>query len=190
MVTIYHFIFELIKILILGCIYATLTFVIFKSLGRFKPDSWFDRFSKRKLRFWLLSAFVISVGLVFFMFSYYGDHGLGDDARVPIGYGRAIQEMDARQAYIQDEGPIPMLTLKRFIVTDQFVYGVSGEEEDNYDGNYFVYDLEKNSVTSFVDQSTYLNHLRELALDRDTNYKDFNFYYTKYWTDLRFWLLP
>ena len=124
------------------------------------------------------------------MFSYYGDHGLGDDARIPISNRRAIQQMDARQAYIQGEGPIPMLTLDKFIVTDNYVYGLSGEEEDNYDGNYFVYDLQLNSVKTFQDQSVYLAYLKKLALNNDTNYKDFNYYYIKYWDGFQFWLLP
>ena len=74
----FHFIFELIKISILGCIYASLTLVAFKIIGRYKPDSWFAKASRKKLRLWFLSGLIISVGLFGFMFTYWGDHGLGD----------------------------------------------------------------------------------------------------------------
>ena len=82
----FHFIFELVKISILGCIYATLTLVTFKIIGRFKPESWFDIVSRKKLRLWFLSGLIASFGLFGFMFTYWGDHGLGDWARIPIGH--------------------------------------------------------------------------------------------------------
>jgi O-antigen/teichoic acid export membrane protein len=96
----FHLIFELIKISISGCAYATLTLLIFKIIGHYKPDSWFDSVSKKKLRFWFLSGHVISVGLFFFMFTYYGNHGLGDNARVPVGHFKVVRH--GGSTYIQN----------------------------------------------------------------------------------------
>jgi hypothetical protein len=90
MEVLFHGIFELIKISILGCIYATLTLVTFIIIGHYKPDSWFDKVSKKKLRLWFLSGLFISVGLFLFMFTYFGDHGLGDSARVPVGHFKVV----------------------------------------------------------------------------------------------------
>ena len=103
------FIGTFIKIAILSSIYALLTLLTFKLIGRFRPNSWLDKVSEKKLRLWILSGLFFSLGLLFFLFSYYGDHGLGDSARVPVGHGRAIQEMDGTQTYIQDEGLVSML---------------------------------------------------------------------------------
>jgi len=51
MEALFHGIFELIKISILGCIYATLTLMTFVAIGHFKPGSWFDRVAKKNYDF-------------------------------------------------------------------------------------------------------------------------------------------
>jgi hypothetical protein len=186
----FHLIFELIKISILSCIYASLTLLVFKIISHYKPNSWFVKASTKKLKFWFLSGLSISVFLFFFMFTYYGDHGLGDSARVPIGHSKAIQEVDGVQAYIQDEGPISMIEISKFKITDNFVYGYTSDSNVNYDGNYFVYNLVNNSVKTFKQKSEYLNFLEINKLDKNPNYKDFNYYYGEYWNSWRFWLLP
>jgi hypothetical protein len=190
MEVLFHFIFELIKISILGCIYATLTIVTFKIIGHYKPDSWFDRVSKKKLRLWFLSGLFISIGLFFFMFTYFGDHGLGDSARVPVGHWRAIQEVNGTQAYIQDEGPVRMIEIDKFVITDDFVYGLTGDANENYDGKFFVYDLANNIVKTFEQEKDYTDFLIKINLDTRPEYKDFSYYYRKYWGGWRFWFLP
>ena len=186
----FHFIFELIKISLLSFIYASLTLLVFKIIAHYKPNSWFDKLSRKKLKLWLLSGLLISVFLFFFMFSYFGDHGLGDSARVPIGHWKAIQEVDGEQAYIQDEGPIAMIEIGKFTITENFVYGLKSDTNGNYNGNYFVYDLVNNSIKTFQQENEYINFLEENKLDKKPNYKDFNYYYGKYWHGWRFWLLP
>ncbi|AEW85942.1 hypothetical protein [Flavobacterium columnare] len=186
----FHLLFELIKISILSCIYASLTLLVFKIIANYKPNSWFDRVSKKKLKLWFSSGLCISIFLFFFMFSHFGDHGLGDSARIPIGHGKAIQEVDGMQAYIQDEGPISMIEIDRFIIADDFVYGFISEGNENYEGSYFVYDLVNNSVKTFEEENDYINLLKTKKLDYNTDYKDFGYYYGQYWHGWRFWLLP
>ena len=189
MLALFHLVFELIKISILGCIYATLILITFKIIGRYKSNSWFDRVSNKKLRLWFCSGLIISFGLFFFMFTYYGDHGLGDSARVPIGHGRAIQEVDGTQAYIQDEGPVSMIEIDKFIVTDDYVYGLTSEENGNYEGRYFVYDLVNNEVKTFQLEKEFNNYLMTINLDTRAEYKDFSYYYIRHWDGWRFWFL-
>ena len=189
MEVLFHFIFELIKISILGCIYATLKLVTFKFIGRYKPGSWFDKVSKKKLRLWFLSGLVISVGLFLFMFTYFGDHGLGDSARVPIGHWRAIQEVNGTQAYIQDEGPVSMLEIDKFIITDDYVYGLLGDANENYEGKYFAYDLINNKVQTFEQEKDFVGFLTTHNLNTKPDYKDFSYYYSRHWNGWRFWLL-
>ena len=127
-----------------------------------------------------------------FMFSHFGDHGLGDSARIPIGHGKAIQEVDGIQAYIQDEGPISMIEIDRFKITDDFVYGFISNGNENYEGSYFVYDLMNNSIKTFEEESDYLNLLKTKNLTEILNIKilaiimvnigmdgDFGFYHKK-----------
>ncbi|HXU26993.1 MAG TPA: hypothetical protein VN698_07165 [Bacteroidia bacterium] len=189
MEVLFHFIFELIKISMLGCIYATLILLTFKIISRFQPDSWFDRVSKKKLRLWFLSGLFISTGLFFNMFSYWGDHGLGDSARVPIGHSRSIQQIDGTTGYIQDEGPVRMLSMDKFIVTDDFIYGSVDSQNENYDGKYFIYDLVNNKVQTFNQEKYFIRYLTILNLNTKPDYKDFDYYYAEHWHGWRFFLL-
>lgn len=54
-----HFIFELVKISILTCIYGSFILLIFTLIGRKCPKSWFSRVAKKKLRLWFLSSITI-----------------------------------------------------------------------------------------------------------------------------------
>ncbi|QZK89821.1 hypothetical protein K5V07_04695 [Flavobacterium sp. CHNK8] len=186
----FHLVFELLKISILSCIYASLILVVFKIIANHNPNSWFDKVSKKKFKLWFLSGLYISIFLFFFMFSHFGDHGLGDSARIPIGHGKAIQEVDGMQAYIQDEGPINMIEIDSFKITADFVYGYISKGNENYEGSYFVYDLANNSVETFEKESDFINLLKTHDLDENTDYKDFNYYYGQHWNGWRFWLLP
>lgn len=183
-----HFIFELLKISILGSIYAFLTLETFKIIGHYNPDSWFDRVSKKKMQLWFISGLIISTTLFIFMFTHYGDHGLGDSARIPLRHQREIQETNGTQAYIQDTG-ISALVLNKFIITNDFVYGLTDANE-NYDEKYFVYDLADNSVRTFEQENGYLNFLTAKNLDTRPDYKDFSYYYKQHWSGWRFWTLP
>lgn len=187
----FHFAFELVKISILGCVYATLTLFVFKAIGHYKPSTWFERVSQKKLRLWLLSGLCIWVGLFFFMFTYWGDHGLGDSSRVPIGHWREIQEINGMQGYIQDnDNGVNALDIDKFMVTDAFVYGIANSANENYEGQYFIYDLEKNKVKTFELEKEFEDFLATINLDTRPLYKNFSYYYVKHWAGWRFWLLP
>ena len=77
---IFHFVFEIIKISILGSVYACLILLLFRVIAVFSPDGWFARTSEKQLNFWFKSGFLISISLFSFMFTYWGDHGLGDSS--------------------------------------------------------------------------------------------------------------
>lgn len=186
----FHLIFELIKISILSSIYACLIILVFKIIANYKPNSWFEKVSHKKFKLWFMSSFCIFNFLFIFMFSYFGDHGLGDSARIPVGHGRAIQEVDGMQAYIQDEGPISMIEIDRFKIAENFVYGFISKGNENYEGSFFVYNLENNSVKTFEKENDYINLLKKENLDYNPEYNDFSYYYNHYWNGWRFWLLP
>lgn len=189
MASLFHLLFTLIKISILSSIYAALLLAAFRITGNKKPESWFYRVSRNKFRLWFRSGLIISVSLFIFMFTYYGNHGFGDSARVPVGHGRSIQQVDGVQAYIQEDG-VSMLPIDKFIVTDDFVYGMAGDFNENYDGNFFFYDLASNIVTSFTREKDYLEFLKKKGVNDTADYKDFYHYYSEYWGGWRFWTLP
>ena len=97
MEVLFHFIFELIKISILACIYGSLIRLVAIIIGRHNPESWFSRVPNKKVSFWYLYTRIIFVCLFCFMFTHYGDHGLGDHARIPISHWREIEQINGNQ---------------------------------------------------------------------------------------------
>ena len=190
MEALFHLLFEIVKISVLACIYSTIALILWRYVGRKKPGSWFDKISVRQGNFWFWAGFVISVGLFVFMFSYFGDHGLGDHSRVPIGHGKAIEQINGTYSYIQSEGPISALSIDSFIVTNDFVYGYVGELNENYEGRYFIYELARNQVEMFYEWNHFSAVLKEKGLGEDVEYKNFDYYYREYWSGFRFWFLP
>jgi hypothetical protein len=190
MEALFHLVFEFTKISILSSIYASILLFTFRIIATLKPNNWVDKISKEKSKFWVASGLIISIMLFLFMFSYYGNHGLGDSARVPVGYDKAIEQINGTQAYIQDEGPVSALDIDKFILTGKFVYGKTGEQNENYTGKYFTYDIVNNQVKIFENENIYIDFLASKNLETNPEYKDFNYYYSKYWNGWRFWTLP
>ena len=191
MEALFHLIFELIKISILASVYAAFGLLVFQLIGKIRPNSWCNRVTRKRFRFWFSSGFLISVGLFGFMMTHFGDHGLGDEARVPVGHFRAIKEINGTKAYIQDvENGIYALDIDRFYISEDFVYGLAGNNKGYYEGEFFLYDLAKNEIKTFVSKSEYENILTQHRLEPNVEFQDFNYYYDQYWSGWRSWLLP
>jgi|SRR5690554_771825 len=191
MEALFHFVFELIKIAILVSVYATLILLTFKLIAKYRRGSWFDRVSRNKLKFWLINGIIIFIGLFVFMFTHYGDHGLGDSARIPIGHFREIKEINGTQSYIQDskKGNYS-LSIDSLYISEDFVYGLTGKHNENYYGKFFLYNLKNNEVKVFETTEDFENELTNYALAKNVKFQDFNYYYNQYWNGWRFWMLP
>ncbi len=189
MEVLFHFIFELIKISILGCIYATLTLVTFKIIGRYKPDSWFDRVSKKKLRLWFLSGLIISVGLFIFMFTYFGDHGLGDSARVPVGHFRVVHQINASDAYLQNSDG-NQLGITRFTFDAENLYAETQRDFNGEAGDYVIWDLKSDKWTFFKTKDDYIKVAKQNNYPLPDKFEEFWELYRRHWSGWRFWVLP
>jgi len=189
----FHFIFELIKIAILGAIYATLTLVTFKIIGHFKPKSWFSIVSEKKLRIWILSGLFISVGLFIFMFAYYGDHGLGDGAKIPIGHGIVVGNTNwTEYGYIKgiktsDNIDIEMTKFR--VIGDKLIGNLDSWFYD-FKNSYFIYDLETHKIKEFLTKAEFDNFAIKNNLSTSEELMTFEENYRKHWSGWRFWLLP
>jgi len=184
-----HFIFELIKISILGSIYATLTLVTFKIIGHYKPDSWFARNSKKKLRLWLLSGQFISIGLFVYMFTYFGDHGLGDSARVPIGHFKVVKQINGSDTYLENSNG-DQIGIGNFTFDNENLYAETNREFNGGNRNYVIWNLRTDSWTYYKTENDYLNVARQNNYPTPDNFEEFNEFYSRYWQGWRFLLLP
>ena len=186
MEVLFHFIFELIKISILGSIYATLTLLTFKIVSRYKPDSWFGRVTKQKLKFWWLSGFIISAGLFFYMFTYFGDHGLGDSASVPVGHFKVVRY--GAGSYIQNSKG-NQLGIDKFMFDNNNLYAETGAF-NRKEGDYVVWNLKNDSWTFYKTETDYLIYAKQNNYPTPDNFEEFWTFYKRHWHGWRFWLLP
>jgi len=189
MEVLFHFVFELIKIAILSSIYGLLIVVIFKLIALLKPDGWFDRVSKKKLQLWFFSGLIISVGLFIFMFTYFGDHGLGDSSRVPIGHFKVIRQINGVYTYLQnDKGD--QLGINNFLVDKDNLYAEIEPEFSAKMGNYVIWNLRTDQWTFLRTRDDYVIAAKQYKYPSPDSFEDFWTFYNSYWNSWRFWTLP
>jgi hypothetical protein len=188
-----HFVFELIKISILATAYATILLLLFRWIARVLPDGWCDLVSRRKARFWFLSGFLISVGLFGFLFSYYGNHGLGDGPRIPIGSGLIVNNANWDEYGYVDEvitSDGVSLHMTRFRVVDDKLLGNLDSWFDTFSNAYFVYDMDSEELTEFASETEFNAYAKAHGLPEVTALRTFEENYYDRWGGWWFWLLP
>jgi hypothetical protein len=168
-----HFIFELFKITAQSFIYGSLVCgaVIIIDV------SWKNilRGVGRKILSGVI-AVVVAWGMLFcYMFTYWGDHGLGDFARIPLGHGEEITSIDGGCLFDQ-------CAVKSFMWNSRILV-------TNCEGGTMVYDLvSKESVT--IKEVIFDQASAKFPWIRDGEFRSFAEHYHAYWGGWRFWLLP
>ncbi|MTI20555.1 hypothetical protein E1176_05945 [Fulvivirga sp. RKSG066] len=169
MAVLFHFVFTLFKIAVLASIYALLITSIIRMVTHIKV-------SKTKL--WACSGAVISLALFIYMFTHWGDHGLGDYARIPLNHGKAVQQGDGTWTYITPKDyEHEVLVLNQFTFTDDYLIGTIDDPKVK---KYAIWNLSTNEVV-FKDSIPQKNF--------DSQLRDFYSHYKDYWGGWRFWLL-
>ncbi|MBA3829405.1 MAG: hypothetical protein H0X33_10755 [Taibaiella sp.] len=185
MEVLFHLIFEIVKIAILACIYSTLLLIAYRMISHSTFSTSNNKSFGHGFRFWLVIAFIISLGFFFFMFTYYGDHGLGDSSRIPIGYFKDVKQIDGYQTYIENQQG-KQLDIQKFTVNNNKLYA---QLTNDNTGKYFyaIWNLKTDKWTLYRTEKDYL-----LAqnVPLPGTFKDFDKHYTQYWNGWRFWLLP
>ena len=104
MFSLIHFLFTLFKIAMLASLYATIILLILIILNKSINSSLLKNWMNRKLLIWWLNGFIVSVGLLFFSLSYWGNHGFGDSSRIPIGDNQTIHSIDGISYFNPTQG--------------------------------------------------------------------------------------
>jgi len=187
-----HLIFELIKISILGSLYATLLIYTLKLISKHKPNSWIDKILIMKRRIWFIIGFIVSISLFIFLFSYWGNHELGDSARIPIGYEKEILNTNwtkyANFNGVKSQEGNAIYTTK-FKIDDNKLCGNYESDFYDYKNSYFVYNLKLKTLTEFNNEIEYNNYADKNELPQANELLSFEDNYGKYWYGWRFWLL-
>ncbi|MEI7508826.1 MAG: hypothetical protein WCJ62_05105 [Flavobacterium sp.] len=184
-----HFIFELIKITILGFIYSTILYFIYRNIPKNKKPEWCEKLLKSKKPLWLF----ISLILLFYMFTPYGNHGLGDSARIPISFTKEIsninwEEFGRLNGIKSSEGNDIELT--QFKVENNMICGNLKSSFYDYKNSYFIYEIDTEKLQEFKSEKEYNEFATNKNLPKSSELKSFEENYSEYWSGWRFFLLP
>ena len=176
MAALFHFGFELIRIGILSSIYSLLIILIILLINKFT-----SRQFRNKRRLWKILTSIIYSLLFVFMFTYWGDHGLGDEAYIPIGNDKTVNQIDGAENYLEKKSG-EQLSIKDFAFDKDYLYT---ELQDDPKYNYAIWDLKTDQWRFYINQFDL-----EKAIGKTIAFEDFWIYYNNYWNGWRFWLLP
>jgi len=173
MFALFHFVFEIFKIALQAAFYSSI--VLFLILNRI---SVINRLGEIKFK----TTFFTIAGLMFlFSFTYYGDHGLGDDANLPLGHGETMNSSDG-YAYFYLK-PDTQINIDSFLVCNEHLCFASKN-------SYYDYQLGSGKWDKFNSRKDYDSYSSAHNLPRVNEFKTFYPQYDAYWNGWRFWFLP
>lgn len=184
-----HFIFELIKITILGFIYSLILYYLLKIISNTAKWSWPENFKISRFYLWIFISFF----LLCYMFTPFGDHGLGDSARIPISYTKEINNVNwtefarINDVKSSDENEIEMTNFK---ITDNIVCGNLKSSFYTYNNSFFIYNIDLEKLIKFSSQKEYNFFATKNNYPKSNELISFEENYRNYWIGCRFFLLP
>lgn len=185
----FQFIFSIFKIMVLGYIYSYLTILTFKYLSKQNSDNWFSKVLNHFPKFKIICRLIYSLGLFIFMFTHWGDHGLGDRSRIPLSYGREIGNIDGTNTYIPNTiNRRSDINIGNFAVTNDIICGEVIGDTIDYAGKYFVFDIKTNEIGFLKDRKQFDKYALENNLPTADKFNDFFYHYSKYWNTWRFFV--
>jgi hypothetical protein len=124
---------------------------------------------------------------------YYGDHGLGDGPKIPIGHGIVVDNTNwTEYGYIRGIKTSDKIDIEmtKFIVVDNMLIGNLDSWFYDFENSYFVYDLKAKVIREFKTKAEFDSFVRENKLPTLEDFLTFEENYRKHWSGWRFWLLP
>lgn len=188
-----HFLFELVKIGILASVYSTVLLIGFTVLAKRTPGSWFDRATEFKRDSWFAMGFIISIILFVYMFTYWGNHGLGDGPRIPIGNWIVVDNTNwSDYGYIKNikTSDGNNLEMTYFLVEKKQLLGKLESSFYEYDNEYFIYDISRKTMVEFPSRSLFNDYAIKKDLPTSAELLSFEENYRNHWMGWRFWFLP
>jgi hypothetical protein len=192
MEVLFHFIFQLIKTGILASIYSLALIGVLLTIGEIISSEFLRRVKSEKRLHWLTFGFIISIGLLTFSFTYWGNHGLGDEAMIPIGHWKTIKNINWTE-YGHLEGQVTSdgndIVTTQFKVVDNKLCGNLDSWFYEYQNSYFVLDLKTDTLTEFKSEAAFNVYAKANKLPKSDELLNFEQNYKNHWGGIRFFLL-
>jgi hypothetical protein len=182
-------VFTLFKIAIQAGIYATLVGWLLRLVTSQHPTNSLGQATQPSHLLWKCHFVVVYMVLFLFSCTYWGDHGLGDSARLPLGHGEEITELNGTETFFEGRVPFRIADMAgaqqvaKFQVTDEIL---CGQAEETF---YFTYNLATKENLVFADAQEYNAYAAPHGLPASSELTPFWQQYKRYWGGWRFWLL-
>jgi hypothetical protein len=176
MFTVFHFGFEIFKIAVLTAIYSLF---IYSAWFVFKEIRGNHKFARFRYRLIYLSIYVL-MGI--YSFTYFGNHGLGDESYLPLGHYQTMYAADG-YAFFTFKDTSRTISVDSFVVKNDSVCMESAN-------TYYVYDLRSEILKKFENRNLYEQYALSHSLPLINRFKKFYELYNEYWNGWRFWALP
>ena len=123
------------------------------------------------------------------MLTYFGDHGFGDSARVPVGHFKVVRQINGSDTYLQNANG-DQLGIKSFTFDNDNLYAETQREFNSEAGDYVVWNLRTDSWTYYKTKDDYLKAVKQKNYPLPDNFEEFWEFYKRHWHGWRFWTLP
>ena len=188
MFLIVHLIFKLIKIALLSLLYTSILSLVIKYLHKKTGNTFLGKWEGKHPFSWIVTCLPIGIGLYLYSLSYWGNHGIGDVERIPIGHRHALQRIDGGFPYFTEKiSGITQQTIREFALADDIICAEKGRNDK---GKYLVFHLEKSSLKEFENLQEYQEYASQYDLPDASVFTDFRSHYHDYWSLWRMLLLP
>jgi len=175
MFALFHFFFDLFKIAIQAAVYSAILWALVLVL------TIIFSVRKPKLSLYRRMYFLMAGTLFAFSFTYYGEHGLGDESQIPLGHWREMNASDGYAYFNLKSGT--QIPVDSFLVRSDHLHMASN-------GVFYDYQLSSGKWTQFSDKKVYEHYGLMHRLPSIKEFKTFWVQYNLYWNGWRFWLLP
>ena len=177
MFAILDFGFELMKIAVLAAVYAALVYILKFIWGEIDKSSRLRRLKFRSIYFSIAGLLLV------FSFTCYGDHGLGDEANIPLPHWETMDSGDGN-AYFNPNGKLyDQISVDSFLVRNDHLCMAS-------DTLIFDYQLKTSELKKFATSKLYDAYAMAHHLPIKKEFRKFWPQYNDYWSGYRFWMLP
>lgn len=181
----------LFKIAIQASLYATVVVLVGIVLGKLFPKSPVAGQLKYKRWIWLTTGCSISVIFLVYSFTFWGDRGLGDSARIPLSYFREIDNTNWMTTSIDPENyAYGSVNIGSFTISNDHVVGTTEVSPVDRPLPYFRWDLKTNKVKFFKSEDDYIAYATTYNLPSTDSFQSFSKNYGDHWYGWRIWLLP
>jgi len=176
MFTIFDFAIEILKIAIQTALYSLLIYSVYFAFREVQSKRKFIR-----VRYWLIYSCVYCL-MIIYSFTYFGNHGLGDQSYLPLGHQQSMYATDG-YAFFTFKDTSQTISVDSFLVKNDSVCMESAN-------TYYVYDLRSELLKKFENSNAYERYALSHSLPLINRFKKFYELYNDYWNGWRFWVLP